>query len=601
MPARRSRLLRIAGLGFLLWLTASYLGYFADMASQLVALGAATAVPLGIASYLGDEYVLPRLEPMAAGFISVGAPLALASFLFPRGPLAAALVLAWVLSTLVAALWALARIFRRGLGPIEELAIDMGQLYLPVGALWLLAARGGYEPLGFREPVVTFTANHFHFAGFAAPVVAGLMGRAIGLRRHPDRPSEAIAGARWRQLGKISIGVVIAGIPLVAAGIQFSRALEAPAALLLGLGMLGTAACLAKIAYGRAQVSGLRHLISATLLSIAACSLVLSMGFAVAFTTTGSASREAAEPLVPFATMLRFHAVVNVFGFALAALSGFVLVPAAARLRLPAIPLPKLAAPGFVGPDYFDRVDGVDDARQALGQLDSLREVGGKHFEVAAVHPKIRRFYEETSRFSLVVTPDWRPPFRLAGRVVAAVARRWLGNLELPTRPEVEDTIGARVFPLKTSLDRRVGARAYVRTYTEHGHTRANYIGSYASTDLAGRSHLVAVFPLPLSCLVGVLRFEPASASGLVVTSAPRAGEGPAGEGVYLATALGLLRLPLNERIHVWVDDAGDLRAEHDLFVLGLRAFCLRYAIAELSSTASSEPNEQPFEGTALE
>lgn len=585
----------------MLWLTASYLGYFADVASQLVALGAATAAPLGIAAYLSDEYALPRLEAMAAGFICLGAPVALASFLFSRGPLAAALALAWVLATFVAASWALARIFRRGLSPIEELAIDMGQLYLPVGALWLLAARGGYEPLGFREPVVTFTANHFHFAGFAAPVVAGLMGRAIGLRRHPGRAAELIAGARWRQLAKLSIGVVIAGIPLVAAGIQFSRALEAPAAVLLGLGMLGTAACLAKVAYDRAHVSGLRHLISATLLSMAAFSLVLSMGFAVAFTTTGSAARGAAEPLVPFATMLRFHAVVNVFGFAIAALSGFALVPAPARLRLPPIPLPKLSAPGFVGHDYFDRIGAVDDANSVLGQLGSMREVGGKHFEVAGVHPKVRRFYEETSRFSLVVTPSWRPPFRLAGRLVAAIARKWLGNLELPTAPEARDTIGARVFALKTSVDRRVGARAYVRTYTEQGRTRANYVGSYASSDLAGRAHLVAVFPLPFMCLVGVLRFEPASGSGLVLSSAPRTGEGPAGEGVYLATPLGLLRLPINERIHVWADDDEELHAEHDLFVLGLRAFCLRYAIAALPSAATSEPNEEALEGPAFE
>jgi hypothetical protein len=593
--------LRIAGLGFLLWLTASYLGYFADVASQLVALGAVTAVPLGVAAYLSDEYQLPRLEAIAVGFISVGAPVALASFLFTRGPLAAALTLPWVLATLVAGSWALARLLRRGLGPIEELAIDVGQLYLSIGALWLLAARGAYEPLGFREPVVTFTANHFHFAGFAAPVIAGLMGRAIGLRHHPGRPAESIASRGWQALAKASIGVVIAGVPLVAAGIQFSRTLEAPAAILLGLGMLGTSACLAKIAHGRAHVSGLRHLISATLLSMAACSLVLSMGFAVAFTTTGSATREAAEPLIPFATMLRFHAVVNVFGFAIAALLAFLLVPAPARLRLPAIPLPKLAAKGFVGPDYFERLDAVDDAREALGQLTSLGQVGGKHFDAAAVHAQIRRFYEETSRFSLVVTPDWRPPFRLAGRVVAAIARKWLGNLELPTRPEVAGTIGTRVFSLKPQVDRRVGARAYVRTYTESGHTRANYVGSYASADLGGRPHLVAVFPLPFICLVGVLRFDPARESGLTVSSAPRSGEGPAGEGVYLATPVGLWRLPINERIQVWVGDAGEICAEHDLFVLGLHAFCLRYAITALPVAASSQPDEEPLESAAFE
>jgi hypothetical protein len=93
-------------------------------------------------------------------------------------------------------------------------------------------------------------------------------------------------------------------------------------------------------------------------------------------------------------------------------------------------------------------------------------------------------------------------------------------------------------------------------------------------------------------CLIGALRFDSASAGGIVVTSAARAGEGPAGEGVYLATPLGLLRLPLNERIEVWVDEREKLHAKHELFVLGLRAFCLRYAIAALPARPSSEPDE---------
>ena len=73
-----------------------------------------------------------------------------------------------------------------------------------------------------------------------------------------------------------------------------------------------------------------------------------------------------------------------------------------------------------------------------------------------------------------------------------------------------------------------------------------------------------------------------------MVTSAPRDGEGPAGEGVYLMTALGVLRLPMNERIRVWVDENEDLHAEHELHVLGMRAFRLRYAIAALA------PREAP-------
>ena len=45
-------------------------------------------------------------------------------------------------------------------------------VYLTVGATWLVASRLGLEPVGIGEPIVELTAVHFHYAGFAAALLA---------------------------------------------------------------------------------------------------------------------------------------------------------------------------------------------------------------------------------------------------------------------------------------------------------------------------------------------------------------------------------------------------------------------------------------------
>ena len=53
---------------------------------------------------------------------------------------------------------------------------------------------------------------------------------------------------------------------------------------------------------------------------------------------------------------------------------------------------------------------------------------------------------------------------------------------------------------------------------------------------------------------------------------------------MYLSTPLGPLRLPVDERIDVWMGDGG-VMACHQVRVLGLRAFTLDYAIERLAAT----------------
>lgn len=565
------------------WVFAALTGTFGDVASALVALGAGVVVPLGLIATCAHRQAQPavaRSFDVVSLSASLAAPFAVASFLIPRGQAAGALATVWLAATLLVAGSAAARALRRGAAPLEELAIDVGHLYLPVGAAWLVAARAGLEPMGFREPVVTFTANHFHYAGFAAPVVIGLVGRELGGSR-AARADEAapLAGQGLGRLYRVTTPIVLAGIPLVAAGITLSQSLEKPAAFLLGAGMLGAATCIATVGARRLFARGLGSRLTGFGLLLAGGSLVVSMGFAVAFAATGSAGRGAAEPVVSFSTMVALHGAANALGFGLLASLALALQPPAPRVRVPEIPWPRVFARGFVGPDFFERSGLVDPAREVRGQVSSLAALGHAGFDASTVHDDVRRFYERTADYVLYADPTWRTPFVAAGRLHARVMARLVGQLVLPTTRD-EGPVHTELFGLRAERDERKEPIGYVRCVDVGGERRASFVASYARIEVEGQPYLSCAFPLPRCALVAVLCLEAGAVDGgLALTSASPRGDGSSAAGMYLVTPLGALRLPLSERLEVWRDEGGALRATHVARLVGLTCFTIAYAI----------------------
>src|SRR5581483_7095490 len=108
------------------------------------------------------------------------------------------------------------------------------------------------------------TAIHFHYAGFAAPILTGMAGRALGRAR----PSH------WRAYLWIAVGVIV-GPPLVAVGITFSRAIELVAVVVLATSLIG----LSVLTFFDI-VPTARNLIARTFLVLSSVSLVLGMLFA---------------------------------------------------------------------------------------------------------------------------------------------------------------------------------------------------------------------------------------------------------------------------------------------------------------------------------
>ena len=203
---------------------------------------------------------------------------------------------------------------------VPELAVDVGLLLLPIGGVWLLASRASASLLGFHEPVVTLTAAHFHYAGFAAPVILGSVGRLFAL-------AEGATSLAYR----IATFTVCAAIPLTAIGITTTHAVEATAAVTLACGMLVVCALLLAVVPRRAAA---RSRIAAALFAIAGTALLGTMGLAATFALTSSAGRQStfSGPL-SVQTMIDLHGGGNALGFALCALVALTLADAAKPRR----------------------------------------------------------------------------------------------------------------------------------------------------------------------------------------------------------------------------------------------------------------------------
>ncbi len=254
-------------------------------------------LPLGIPLVEPNEAAQSNMYKTARFLHPVAGLIAGASFLFPPGVIAGTLAIAWLPFCGFLTWHGVERLRRRGvrasLKTLDEFCIDAALIYLPVGAIWLWASRMGIRLMGFEEPIVLLTAIHFHFAGFAAPLLAGLAGRHL------------------RQAGRmgyffVAAGVIILGPALVALGITLSRAVEVVSAVLLAAGYLGLA--------GLVLVRVLRAVPGITariLLALSALSVVVTM-----FAATGFAYGNFSGAFtITIPTMVNVHGWTNALGF----------------------------------------------------------------------------------------------------------------------------------------------------------------------------------------------------------------------------------------------------------------------------------------------
>lgn len=207
----------------------------------------------------------------------------LVSLSIEPGRIAGLFAVPWLLYTAaVATVGALRLLSRRALSD-TGIASDFGQMFLVVGGSWLLLSRLGVAALGFSPTIVRLTAVHFHYAGFALPIIA------------------AIASRRWATAGVWLERAVVVGIPITALGITLEGVIEFPAAMFMAAVGLVVAFAVGGLAAERRDIP----------LGVASLALASGMLLAMAWAIT----QQWQIAGLPIGRMVRTHGTLNAIGF----------------------------------------------------------------------------------------------------------------------------------------------------------------------------------------------------------------------------------------------------------------------------------------------
>lgn len=265
----------------------------------LCALGMVVVVPLGLTLMDGGRGDGPDAATRAwARMWPVAGVIGTISLLVPRGGLAGGLALVYTGATVALALSAALRLAaRRSLAP-AEVAVLFALASPAVAGVSLLAERLGVDLLGFGTTELALTVAHFHFAGFASALLAGLAAHAIG--------------GRLSSAGALAVP---AGTLVVLIGYFTGEVVELAGAVVLTAATWVVAWLLWHRARPAATTAATR-----TLLGVAAVAPLVSMPLALSW---AAAHAWDGLPHLSVTWTAATHGVANALGFALCGLLGW--------------------------------------------------------------------------------------------------------------------------------------------------------------------------------------------------------------------------------------------------------------------------------------
>jgi hypothetical protein len=221
----------------------------------------------------------------------------------------------------------------------------------------------------------------------------------------------------------------------------------------------------------------------------------------------------------------------------------------------------------------------VPDARD-VGIVASLDELAGPDFDPAAVDPRVRAFYERTTRYTLDIVPEWRLWVRPGYLLYRTVVARPLGQANVPmNQRETLRGIRSRIDTIRLPRQEGVAVRGWIRSFVDND--EPIYVGIYTTYRHQGRGFVSVGFPLPQASFTATLVPRARPGGGLVLTSRSELGQA----GHYLTyidpetRELTTVAVPgFAEQLDVHVRD-GELLAEHAFWVFGFPFLVLHYRL----------------------
>jgi hypothetical protein len=251
----------------------------------VITLGMLVVVPLGL-----------RLMPALPGWLprayAVGAVPGAVALWLPRGVIATSLSTVYAVTALGLAAYGVLRVAAPSARGLAMLAATTSP---SVAAASLVAERAGYPLFGFQSRTLSLTVAHFHFAGFAAALVAGLVCVST---------SDSLRA-------RVAALCVPGGTAVVLVGFFIADAVQLAGAAVLTAGLW-----LAAFVVWRDVFPGVTDRLTRVLLGISAAVLVPSLLLALAW----ALGRAAHLPHPSVDWMIATHGVANAVGFGLCAM-----------------------------------------------------------------------------------------------------------------------------------------------------------------------------------------------------------------------------------------------------------------------------------------
>lgn len=232
------------------------------------------------------------------------------------------------------------------------------------------------------------------------------------------------------------------------------------------------------------------------------------------------------------------------------------------------------------------------------GMVDSITEMLGEH--AGKLNPKIRAFYESTARYDMEVWSEWNALARPGGWLVQWLFSRRFQQLNLPMRP-MDTALGimSEIALLRESsgaIRYRLWYRA-MKSGGEAGRGRVIFSGIYTTTTLPdGRACVKAIYPLPRGNATVILAPTVDERGNMELLARGRQFGEP---GFYFLMRnrhrkfWAQLVRSFYERIRIYVDEEGILRADHTLVLWGVQAMRLHYKITRRGARENQPPPSQ--------
>jgi hypothetical protein len=185
--------------------------------------------------------------------------------------------------------------------PWERLPVAGGWLLIAVGGLWFISLIVGKSPSGYDLRFTMLTALHFHFAGFALPILTGQ------LIHFSQKNKLAVTNVLI-----ITCPILLVSIPSVGIGIAYSPTIEVIASISL-------LTCCILMGLCQIYCAGFIKSQGGWLLSISATALIASSSMALIY----SIGEYNGNQSLTIPVMIVSHGTLNSLGFSLLGLVGW--------------------------------------------------------------------------------------------------------------------------------------------------------------------------------------------------------------------------------------------------------------------------------------